>query len=598
MTATPMQLFLTPAANVRVSRRPAPRALLTALLALGVLREAAATPAPPSTDGWRLESVSREAAREVDGIVRLPTILGGARPEPLLVTLKRAAGAGTDIIRYQTPGCGERFDLADGTATLGCPPPAAGTPMLPAVLSLESMTPTAGLEHTRITLGPEPLTTCISASCAARPDVGVVLLPSDAGHRLRVTTGRPVSVECHQIVFELARGTLSLATSRRGGGVYRMAQLIEATLDGEASFRNGQLLFSGRPQHFAINVALDLHSNDGTELSLTLGPPAAALRWIEIDGRYRRADDLELQRRFDRVAPDPSTSAAAGLPGAMQRLAEEAFKASMRFLRPQGELVLQRREVSQIGPGLSLSRLAYSRQTAAAEVVGVGSGEIEVVGLVADADRFSVALRAPCATADAVATINGGTRKLVADAEALLPDAGLVISGRVVGQLRVNPWYANLVVDRQGEVKIEPAASFFARQGFGDSVLHLLQGAFYVRDRQNVRRFGDNPEVNWRSAIGKGRGPNGDTIIIAHTLLPRTNVEALTAYGRGLTQYEMAALLLGLGATDALVLDGGPSATFKLGAQISSGGLRPEPMCVALEARRLDATAAVGAGRR
>ena len=89
--------------------------------------------------------------------------------------------------------------------------------------------------------------------------------------------------------------------------------------------------------------------------------------------------------------------------------------------------------------------------------------------------------------------------------------------------------------------------------------------------------------MNWRSGIGVSRGIHGQAIVLAHTLVPPTNLSALTAYGRGLTQHEMAEFMIGLGAQEALVLDGGPSAAFRLENRIISGGLRKMPLCIVVE---------------
>jgi hypothetical protein len=193
----------------------------------------------------------------------------------------------------------------------------------------------------------------------------------------------------------------------------------------------------------------------------------------------------------------------------------------------------------------------------------------------------------PCRDDDEVfATINGFAFKSAADTEEALPDAGLVVDGRILGRIRTDPWFSNLIIDRSGFAWIENATRFFERRGFDQNVAFLLQGTTYIQQGRNQRWDGDNPEVNWRSGIGIGHSDEADTIIIAHTLVPTTNLEALTAYGRGLTQYEMARFMMELGAQDAVVLDGGPSAALRLSGRLVSGGLRGLPLCIAVRSAR------------
>ena len=505
-------------------------------------------------------------------------------PETLEVTIRTTHHGATHILRYRTPGCGESLDLRAAEAQLGCGL-RDGTPTRPpdarVELTLDTFLEGQGYEHTRVDLSDAQLSACLAPACATATSDALKLHPSEDGHHLLVSTGTPVVVESHQIVFEITAGRLSIDTSRRGGGVYRVDQLIRCQLEGEINYRNGRLLFASSEATWAVAVDRRLNANDGTELEVRVEPAPAA--WTEVDGTYRRAQDPLLQRRFDEAAPDPTTFGKDGLFWAMRRLAEQAFKRTIRYLRPSGALVEVTRREADVETGVRLVRVTFQRQAADQQGVQVAEGDIEVIGLELDGHRFKAAVRAPCRDDHAVATINGYTFKQSPEGAAPLPDAGLVSNGRVLGRLRTNPWYSNLIVDGHGQTWIENAQRFFQRHGFDPTIEHLIQGTTYLMDGRNVRVDGDNPEVNWRSGIGVAHTADSDRIFLAHTLLPATNLAALTAYGRGLTQYEMAQFMLGLGAQDALILDGGSAATFRVGDSLVSGGLRELPLCIAIE---------------
>lgn len=491
------------------------------------------------------------------------------------------------VARYQSPGCGEVIDLATGSAHLGCgqrPLPAPRALENHVELTLDSFADGGGFEHTSVRLGANEIAACLLPSCGrSAPSVAVQLLPRKLGHALTITAAEPVAVENHQVVFEIRDGTFALETARRGGGAFRSDETLRCRFDGNVTYRNGRLLFSGRPSQWAVETFGELGSNDGTALEVSLGRGDTAVAWTELDGTYRRSPKHDLQLYFDSTAPDPTSLVRNNLVFRMRKMVERGFKTTVRYLRPKGILELVQRSETSSQEGVTVTKITYRRQQAEREVAALG-GEIEVVGLRIDARRFKTALRAPCNDSDALATINSYAFKYPSAGPELLPDAGLVIHGKVVGRLRTDPWYSNLVVARDGTTRIENAQAFFLRNGFDASLEDVVQGTTYVRDGKNQRWQGDNAEVNWRSGIGVRRTAAASEIIVAHTVLPNSNLEAMTAYGRGLTQFEMAEVMVALGADDAMILDGGPSAAFS-GAGIVSGGLRELPCCIAIVPR-------------
>jgi hypothetical protein len=491
---------------------------------------------------------------------------------------------GDAVLRYQTPGCGELVSLESGVAHLGCPPrPELWRHGQDSRVELALDTPRAegGFEQTRVRLGDTQLTVCLLRACAVAGDLRLWATPG--GHALELHTSRPVAVDSHDVVLELARGSLRLETRERGGGAFRADQWLRVEADGELAARDGRLLLAASGDSFVTTRDERFRANVGTTVELVVGTGSAAARWTEVGGDARRADELDLQRRLDAGGVAPSEAEAQDLLAAARGMAERAFKTTVRWLRPRGTLLERSRRTSALGPGLELVTVELERR-GEGEQEPVLDGGITVVGLMADTGAFTAALRSPCNEARGVASINGFEFR-VGSTGHVLPEAGLVLDGQVLGSIRTDPWYSNLLVDEQGRISIEDARAFYERGGLDGSVVHLLQGTTYLRQGRSMRRDGDNPEVNWRSAVGVGRPGGRERLILAHTLVPTTRVAALTAYGRGLTQAEMADLLSSFGAEDAVVLDGGPSAAMAVGGRLVSGGLRGLPVCLTLEPR-------------
>lgn len=530
---------------------------------------------------------SPEVRRE-GALVRWPD--RPASPDPPLyeATLALATGA---LVHYRSPGCGETLDLVTGVATLGCGRALGRHPLDGHVeLALDTWRSDAGLEHTLVRLGRERLTACLAAGC----DAADLTVAADAtGHVVTLAAVGTVMVESHAVAVTLERGALRLATARRGGGPYRDDAVLRLAVDGRATLANGRLRASCDGERWSAAVRDGARANEGTTVELTL--PGAA--WTEIDGRFRHADRRELQARLDALAPDPTRGDDRDLAAVLRGAAEDALKTTVRYLRPRGRLVPVSRREEQLAPGVRVVVLGFRRDGTGGLALELLPSELEVVGVVADPSAVVGSLDAPCRDDAGLAAINGYAFKRI-DGEALLPEAGLVLDGRVAGPLRVDPWWGNLVIDHGGHVSIENARDFYLRRGLDGTVAHLLQGTLYVRHGHSQRREGDNLEVNWRSGVGLGRD---GALILAHTLVPVTGAAALTAYGRGLTQAEMADVLVGLGAEDAVVLDGGPSAALSLAGRLVSGGLRGLPLCFslrpapeALVTRALQGTASSG----
>ena len=561
---------------------------LTAPTATDLARPAAAGRAaaePPLA----LRYASPEITRDGD-LVRWPDLPVRHDRPVLEATLALASGA---LVHYRSPGCGEVIDLASGRATLGCGRALGPHPLDGRVeLALDAWRAGEGLEHTRVRLGAERLTACLGLATCAGADLQIAA--SAEGQALHLEARGPVALENNQVEVTLERGAVRLETSRRGGGPYRDDAVVRLVVEGRAAVANGRLRASCDGDRWSAWVLADRHTNAGTSVELSL--PGAGVAWTEIDGRYRHAERPGLQTRLDAVAPDPTYADQHGLGPVLRSIAEDAFKSTVRWLRPQGRLIPVSRRDEELAAGVRLVTLDFRRESTPGPAPEVLPGELTVVGVVADPAHVAASLDAPCRDDAGLAAINGYAFSRI-DGGALLPEAGLVVDGQVHGRLRVDAWWANLVIDHDGRVGIEGAREFYARQGLDASVTHLLQGTLYVRGGKSVRHEGDNPEVNWRSAVGLGRGGE---IILAHTLVPMSGGAALTAYGRGLTQAEMADVLVDLGAVDALVLDGGPSAALSLDGRLVSGGLRGLPLCLTLRApeavlaRSLHGTASSG----
>jgi len=495
------------------------------------------------------------------------------------VTLEVTAASPPVRLRYRSHGCGETLDLATGLAVLGCQASSRqGSDS--AELSLDSHRPGTGFSQTRLTLDTPDLAACLLPQCASERALVVSLQSNSGNHALRIVSDVPIRIEHADMRFEIGAGALELTSSERGGGAFRADQRAVVSIKGAVAYRNGRLWGALAADRWQVGVDAAGASNDGTELDMTLLLPHGSVNWIEEDGIYRRADEPALQARLDAVAPDPTYAGQDSLWTEAQSVAERAFKSTVRFLRPAGELVELKRQHADLAAGATLMRMGFSRRLPQ-DAVAAATPDVELAIVTLDPARARLELRSPCDPEGALATINGYAYRHTGVPGELLPDAGLMLHGQVLGRIKTHPWYVNLLIDKTGDVRLENARHFFDRQGVRGDLDALLQGAIYLQGGRNHRQPNDNPEVNWRSALALGTVDGAPRIFLVHTLLPTTALGAATAYGRGLTQFEMAEQLRALGATDALVLDGGPSAALTIPGVLASGGVRPVPLCVA-----------------
>ncbi|MFC1610228.1 phosphodiester glycosidase family protein [Myxococcota bacterium] len=518
----------------------------------------------------------------------LEAIATPGRPKLLTLTIVRKGEAGERrVLRYRSPGCGETMDLRTGVARLGCPGPQSkpGRPLDTFVdVTLDTFIPGQGYERTRLRPG-DGIFEAQLLSPGQTEVTTVALWAGSRGHLLNMRSLGPSTVEAHRVFFEVKSGSFSLSSDHTGGGPYRAGQIMQCRFDGQIAYRNGQLLFASGAHGWDARVDSDLHTNDGVEMQVAFDRAPRRLEWIEVDGRYRRSEDSSLQHRFDQGAPDPAAP-RGGLGAEIQRLASQAFKKIARGMRAEGPVEEVERRARSLQPGAQMVEATFRRRPTETERIAARESTVKVYGLILDTALFRLDLVHPCnLETSAFAVINGFTFDFGTHTHEVLPDTGLIIDGTLHAKLRTNPWYGNLIVDRRGGVRVEGADAFYRRHGMGLQIRHLLQGTVYVRGGRSVRRKGDNPEINWRSAVGVRTGPSGDQIIFAHTRVPPSPFGAAAAYGSGVTQYEMARFLVTLGVDEALILDGGPSAAFRVQSSVKSGGLRPTPVCLTARTR-------------
>ena len=533
-------------------------------------------------------------------VIELPALESfdeSKRPEQLAVTVRRLEPSGRSrVLRYRSPGCGERIDLASGQATLGCPSSADRPARLrntPVDLTLDRETKDGAIDRTLVQLGDGHVQAQVGQPRADSSSRPLELWATPAGLHLHYAPTSLAVIDTQRIVLETETGDVSLETRQEGGGVFRVGEKVTGRLRGAVRYRNGQLLFASRSLSTVVDggliwrVAVDpqLHTNTGVDFEVTFASSAGDLSWTEIDGRFRKSAQPTLQARLDEVAPDPA--APNGWLGAdMRRMAESAFKQFAHSLRPTGAIRELGRTSDRVSEGAELVRVRLVRDRAPGEGSRPVESETTLAVLILDTDRFQLHLRHPCDLEKAgYAAINGYTFAEAAIEGQRLPDAGLLVDAHLVGKLRTDPWYGNLSIDDAGTPSLEAADRAFARGALPAATRELIQGTVYVRNGQSARSYGDNAEINWRSAIGLRHANGKLQILFAHTLLTRSGIMAGFTYGDGLTQHEMAELLLGFGIEEALILDGGPSAAMKVEGVLSSGSLRPTPVCIVAESR-------------